>query len=292
MNYEILLYPRTPGQDWAEVVAADEDDGPQLDQAGLNRRVAAFRRIEAGLREQLSEPVRTWVAEELDGDILGQFQTRDSGLRVELYDRSASVAAPRGGSKDPVRDLVRRAVEVVAAETGYEAYDPQRSDSFDGTFDEEAAQAQSAGDGAHDDLWAHGVADDEDPPDGDQEGDDGEDGDDQDTPEDPRAERARLIQERRQKLMEERNTPSALRRRGWFYVVFGVLMAVIGGMRISAGQTDLLTWLFLGFGAFELVGAWMLFSQASRAQIPQADGPGTVDAGPDSQGDTRPGPPR
>jgi len=268
MTYEILLYPRTPGQDWVEVLAADDADGPEMDLTSLNRGVATFRRVEASLREQLAEPVRTWVAEELDGDVLGQLQTRDSSLRVDLYDRSASVSvpiasvsAPIDALEAPVQDLVRRAVEIVAAETGYEAYDPQRGDTFDGSFDDVAAQAAPSRASDHDDLWADetSIAPE----------DEGADDEDEEAALDPRAERARLIQERRQQLLEERNTPSALRRRAWFYIVFGVLLTAIGLMRRADGQTDLLTWLFLGFGAFELVGAYLLFSQAKRAQTPQ-----------------------
>ena len=295
MNYEILLYPRTPGQDWGEVVAADEDDGPEMDLSGLNRGVATFRRVEARLREQLSEPVRTWVAEDLDGDILGQLQTRDSRLRVDLYDRSASVSAPYGGPGAPVQDLVRQAVEIVAAETGYEAYDPQRGDTFDGSFDEVTGQALPSHVTDHDDLWAEEtsshVPGDAGPPDAatasalqDLVGGDG----DQDAPLDPRAERARLIQERRQQVLEQRSTPAALRRRGWLYVVLGVLLTGMGLVRLSGGDAGAFTWLFLGFAVFELVGAWLLFSQAKRAETSQdrqaggaEQSSGTVNDGPE-----------
>lgn len=293
MNYEILLYPRTPGQDWVEVLAADEADSPQMDLAGLNRGVAVFRRVEARLREQLAEPVRTWVAEELDGDVLGQLQTRDSSLRVDLYDRSASVSAPYGGPGDPVHDLVREAAEIVAAETGYEAYDPQRGATFDGSFDDEAGQALPSQTADQDDLWAAdgpnhdtGVS-----PPSDAATEPALEGrvvdeEDQDGPLDPRAERARLIQERRQQLLEQRRNPAALRRRGWFYVIFGVILTAIGLMRLADGDTEVLTWLFLGVGAFELVGAWLLFSQAGQVEPPQdpqasdaGQSSGTVDEG-------------
>lgn len=274
MSYEILLYPRTPGQDWVEVVAADEVDGPDMDQATLNRGVATFRRIEARLLEQVPEPIRTWVPEALDGDVLGELQTKDSRLRVDLYDRSALVAAPYGGPDAPVHDLIRQAVEIVAAETGYEAYDPQVRESFDGRFDDEAGQASLSGPADHDDLWAeddpHTGHDDATSPDATTapplEGQvvDDEGGD---RPLDPRAERARLVQERRQQLLEQRRDPAALRRRGWFYVVFGVIVTGLGLMRLSGGESEGLTWLFLGVGVFELVSAWLLFSQARRAEM-------------------------
>lgn len=273
MSYEILLFPRTPGQDWVEVLEADEVEGPPMDVATLNRGVATFRRIEARLRDQLTEPVRTWAAEELDGDVLGELQTRDSRLRVDLYDRSASVSAPYGGPSAPVHDLVRQAVEIVAAETGYQAYDPQVQASWDGSFDEEAGQASLSRGSDRDDLWADDLGTElggdapEDAPAEDPAALEGRVVDeDREEARDPRAERARLIQERRQQLMEERRQPAALRRRGWFYVVFGTVVTAFGLMRLSAGNTELLTWLFLGVGLFELGGAWLMFTQARQAQ--------------------------
>lgn len=285
MSYEILLYPRTAGQDWDEVLAADEADSPEMDLTTLNRGVASFRRIEARLRDGLNEPVRTWAAEDLTGDVFGEFQTRDSGLRVDLYDRAASVSAPYGGPSDPVLDLVRQAVEIVAAETGYEAYDPQVGNTFDGSFDDEAGQASLSEVTDRDDLWADHTANtvhgDATAPDGltaaPVEGEVVDDAD-QDGPLDPRAERARLIQERRQQLLEERRQPAALRRRGWFYVIFGAIVSAIGLMRVSEGDTGMLTWLFLGVGVFELVGAWLMFSQSKQAEAQQGQQSGDPDA--------------
>lgn len=310
MSYEILLFPRTPGQDWVEVLEADESDGPPMDLAALNRGVARFRRIEAGLREHLTEPVRTWAAEDADGDVLGELQTRDSGLRVDLYDRSASVSAPLGDPSAAGHDadrqaLLRQAVEIVAAETGYEAYDPQTRASWEGSFDEAAVQASQSASTERDDLWAEDAGPgidaassdetDESPLEGQIVDDEQPEG-----PLDPRAERARLIQERREQLLEERRQPASLRRRGWFNVVFGVIAIGIGLMRQSAGDSGLLTWLFLGVGAFEVFGAWLLFSQARRTQEQDQqptgaahptdsllnEGPDTpADQGPGSQGD-------
>lgn len=268
MSYEILLFPRTPGQDWVEVLEADETDGPELDLVALNRGVARFRRIEARLREQLTEPVRTWAAEDVGGDILGELQTRDSGLRVDLYDRSASVSVPSGDAA--VDDLVRQAVEIVASETGYEAYDPQVRATWNGSFDAEARQASISSVSDRDDLWAL----DSDTARGGALSDETEeaplegqviDGEEQEGPLDPRAERARLLQERREQLMEERRQPASLRRRAWFNVVFGVIAIGIGVVRQSTGDTGVLTWLFLGVGVFEIGGAWLLFSQARQA---------------------------
>lgn len=268
MSYEILLYPRTPGQDWAEVLAADEADGPGLDQAGLNRGVARFRRIEAELRDLLTEPLRTWVAEDLDGDVLGQLQTRDSGLRVELYDRSASVSAPYGGPESPAHDLVRKAVLVVAAETGYEAYDPQVQTPWDGSFDEAAGQASLTEDSEQDDLWADeasgmsfaGAAVDGD-------GEPAEDGaETSQTPMSPREERLQQALERRRQLEEQRREPSALRRRARLNIILGVALIALGAVQIAGKQTGFLTWMLMGVGVFEFVGAWMMIKQAKTVE--------------------------
>lgn len=273
MSYEILLFPREPGQEWSQVLAADDEDGPDLDLAAINRGVARFRRIEAGLREELTEPVRTWVAEELGGDVLGELQTRDSRLRVDLYDRSASVSAPAADPAAPVQDLIRRAVEIVAAETGYEPYDPTRQDTFDGTLDEESARAWEARADDQDDLWAGnpatgqttGVDTDETAAVAQLEGQVMDEAD-QERPLDPREERARLLAERRRQIEEQRRDPAVLRRRAWFYVIFGVLMAIMGGLRLAEGDTGILTWLFVGVALFELVGARLLFTQSKLAQ--------------------------
>lgn len=298
MTYEILLYPRTPGQVWAEVIAADEADSPDMDLVTLNRGVASFRRIEARLRDQLTEPVRTWVPEALDGDILGELQTRDSGLRVDLYDRSALVSAPYGGAGAPGVDLVRQAVEIVAAETGYEAYDPQVGDTFDGSFHDKAGQASLSRVTDQDDLWAEA---DPSTSEGEAISPDAQtatplegrivDDEDQDGPLDPRAERARLVQERRQQLLEQRREPGALRRRGWMYLVFGAVLTGLALLRLADGDTEVFTWLFLGIGVFELLGARVAFSQARQAQeqrdqpsndpgqSPDTQSPSTLDDG-------------
>ncbi|AXH96812.1 hypothetical protein [Ornithinimicrobium avium] len=88
MSYDILLYPRRAGQDWTEVVEADEQethDDALLDEAALADGVATFGRIEARLREQVTGPVETWVAEETGGDVFGEFSATDTGLQVELF---------------------------------------------------------------------------------------------------------------------------------------------------------------------------------------------------------------
>ncbi|GAA1173698.1 hypothetical protein GCM10009584_13550 [Ornithinimicrobium humiphilum] len=245
MTYEIALYPRRPGQDWAEVVAADELDGPPMDAAALEAGVATFRRIEARLREVLTEPVEVWVAEETDGDVVGELTATESGLQVELYDRSASVSFPteETAGRARVHDLARRAVRAVAMETGYEAYDPQTGRGYDGLFDD-------GSDDLVDDAPAAGVPA---TPAG---------------PVDP--------------LNDPRVDPRMLRRRAVLYLVIGAALLVFSLLRVYAGDTSWLTWLFLGFAGFNLLAGWMMRNlaiQTEQKRAADAEGEGEAPTG-------------
>lgn len=248
MTYEIALYPRTPGHAWAEVVAADELDGPEVDQTMLDAGVATFRRIEAQLREHLTEPVEVWVAEETDGDVFGELSGTESGLQVELYDRSASVSFPVRPREDRAHflDQVRRAVRIVATETGYEAYDPQTARSFDGLIEEEGLDPEeltsTTATGGALASSSQTLA-----------------------PEGPTGAAAL-----------ERLEPRMLRRRAILYMVLGAVLGVFGFMRISAGDTGWLTWLIIGFAAFNLLAGAMLrgLSKQAEARNASADEPG------------------
>lgn len=266
MSYDILLYPRQPGQTWEQVVEADEQDGPEGTQADLDAGVATFRRIEARLREQLTEPVETWVAEEVGGDVYGELSALDSGLQVELYDRSASVSFPYGGGTDrgELHDRARHAVRIVGEETGYEAYDPQRERTFDGLFDDEAGHAEArrlaaeggTGEGGPDDdagydaapagaTVAAGAGSAADPAavsdaDGTTET--------EDAPARP----------------DPRQNPRTLRRRGYLYLGIGAILTVLGVFRMTSGDGGLLTWFILGIGVIDLLGGLMMLSLAKQ----------------------------
>lgn len=246
MTYEIALYPRRPGQDWTEVVAADEVEGPPMDQEQLEAGIATFRRIEARLREQLTEPLEVWVAEETDGDVVGELTAGDSGLQVELYDRSASVSLP-SGTHGRVHELARRAVRVVAAETGYEAYDPQTGRTYDGLFDD--ATGPVADDAA---LPVAGTAAVESAA-----GDGDADGSADAAPARP--------------ALDPRMDPRMLRRRSILYLVVGVALLVFTFLRFQDGQTDWVSWLFLGFAGFNLVAGWMMRGLAAQAEARDAE---------------------
>lgn len=259
MSYDISLYPRQPGQDWAEVVEADHVDGPAVDQAQLDTGVATFRRIEARLREQLTEPVEVWVAEETDGDVFGELTAADSGLQVELYDRSASVSFPVRDREDRALflDQVRRAVRIVATETGYEAYDPQTGRTFDGLIEEEglehdtgyAAPTTPATVTAGESVPAEGA---------------GATG----STAAPAATGLSAANANANATLE-RMDPTMLNRRAWLYLFLGVVLAVFGFMRFSAGETSWLTWLIIGFAAFNLLAGSMLRALAKQSRLRQ-----------------------
>ena len=285
MSYDISLYPRTPGQDWDSVIEADQQEGPAMDQAQLDSGVATFRRIEARLREHLTEPVEVWVAEETDGDVLGELTALDSGVQVELYDRSASVTFPYREREDlaAFHDLVRRTVAIVADETGYQAYDNQTGSTFDGTFDDQAgreltrrlgAEGAGPGSGGTTEGYAAGTGEGTGP---------GAAGAGFGAT-DATAPGAAPAQP------DPRRSPKALRRRGWLYVIIGLVLTFFGLQRWMAGDTGVLTWFVLGIGAFDLIGGWMMF-QLARQVGPEEPGagPGGPDpAGPDNPGLTRP----
>lgn len=265
MSYDITLYPRQPGQDWDEVIAADELDGPAMDEAQLAAGVSTFRRIEARLREQLTEPVEVWVAEETDGDVLGELTATESGLQVELYDRSASVSFPAADRPDreAFHRLVRKAVRIVAEETGYEAYDPQLRAPFDGTIDETQAGESGSGDGL---ATAGGLAGGATAVGATAAGADGAD----DAPGDARP------------ALDPRQDPRLLRRRARLYLIIGVALTALGLYRFATGDGGWLTWFILAIGAFDLIGGMLMQSMARQLDERELGAPGgtaeTLDA--------------
>lgn len=265
MTYDIALYPRTPGQSWADVVAADEQDGPSVDEAALEAGVATFRRIEARLREHLTEPVEVWVAEETDGDVFGELTAPESGLQVELYDRSASVSFPVRPREDRAHflDQVRRAVRIVATETGYEAYDPQTGRSFDGLIEEEGL---SPDDLAHPAAPATVTA--------------GE------TTGGPGATGAAGGGAGAGAAALQQMDPRMLRRRAILYIVLGAILAVFAFLRFAEGDTGWFAWLIAGFAAFNLIAGVMLRGLSKQAEARAAAADGTAD--PTTDGPTTP----
>lgn len=252
MSYDILLYPREPGQDWATVLEADEaetDEAVLEDPAALEGGVATFRRIEARLREVLGDDVESWVAEETGGDVFGELSDATTGLQVELYHGSASVAFPYREREDAAgfHDQVRRAVQVVAEETGFEAYDRQRDDTFDGTIDDGPGLAAARGSAQQEGAPLEGtvVAGSGGPiaP--------GEAPEGVPTTTSP---------------ADIRQDPAFMRRRGWLYLVLGALLTAYGLWRLTTPATGWLTGLVLAIGVFDLLGGLFMLSIARRIE--------------------------
>ncbi|WP_151523799.1 hypothetical protein [Serinicoccus kebangsaanensis] len=232
MSYEITLCPREPDQDWTQALAAAdaEDTGVQDDPDALTAGVETFRRIEQRLRDELSGELETWVAEETGGDVYGELTAVDSGIQVELFDRSAAVTitdaeAGDDESREATERQAARAVEVVAAETGYEPYDHQAQRSFDGTF--VTAPATDP------DPAAGGPAGAPDPA-------------------------------GRSAAEAARRDPASLRRRGWVYVVLGLAIVLFAGNRLTSGDSGALTVILLVIGVLDLLGGAFLLAVSRR----------------------------
>ncbi|WP_130014861.1 hypothetical protein [Serinicoccus sediminis] len=235
MSYDITLCPRHPEQDWEEALAAAdaEDADVEADPQALATGVEAFRRIEARLREVVDGDVETWVAEETGGDVYGELTVVDTGLQVELFDRSASVSVPdeAPGDHDVVQTQVRRAVDIVAEETGYDAFDHRSGQTFDGTL--------SGAPTGPDDPDGEAVA---------------SDPADAGGPVRPSA--ADLA----------RRDPTSLRRRGWVYLILGIVITVLGVQRLGSGDAGALTIVLLVIGVLDLLGGAMLVAVSHRAR--------------------------
>lgn len=273
MSYDISLYPRQPGQDWSSIIDADQQDGPEMDQAQLDAGVATFRRIEARIREQLTEPVEVWVAEETDGDVIGELNAMDSGLQIELYDRSASVSFPFGDRDDveAFHRSVRRSVAIVADETGYQAYDNQTGSAFDGTFDDETGNAmvRQLGEDTDGDLAGAGAVG------------AGTVGAGAATGVTPADDASPGLGDR----VDPRRSPQALRRRAWLYLIIGLILVFFGAQRWIGGDSGWLTWLIIGIGIFDLIGGWMMFQTSRILASQEASGPTAADG--DTPGTTQ-----
>lgn len=273
MSYDILLYPRSAGQTWDDVIAADEDETDPTtlaDEEALAQGVSTFRRIEARLREVLPGDVESWVAEETGGDVYGELSSTQTGLQVELFAGSAAVSFPYREHDDlpSFHEQVRQAVRVVAEETGYEAYDPQKGETFDGNLHDESGReaVRQLGTGREDDVARRGsTAADLSPgmTDPDRMSTTG------DRPDAP-------APAQRPAPADPRQDPSFLRKRGILYVALGVLLSVFGLWRLVGGDGGWLTILVLGIGVMDLLGGLFMLSLSRRigaASSAGTDGP-------------------
>ena len=87
-----------------------------------------------GVQLKVDGEARQWPTG--DGTLAGELSSGEGGVQVSLHDDSAFVSYPYWEQADPAafHAAVAEVVRAVAEETGYDAYDPQRGDSFDGTF--------------------------------------------------------------------------------------------------------------------------------------------------------------
>lgn len=243
MTYDITLYPRRPGQDWAEAIDAAEADDETLaaDEGALATGVDTFRRIEGRLRDVLDGPLESWTAEETGGDVYGELTATETGIAVELFDRSAEVSFTdtdgEGEERDELHRQVLRTVEVVAKETGYVAYDPQTGDAFDGVI-RDASTLPADG------IPADGTGMPEDgtaQPDGSQGGTD------------PVTDRP-----------DPRRNPASLRRRGWIYLLLGAVLVALAGRQFGDGGGGIFTIVLMVIGVLDVLGGLFLLSVAKR----------------------------
>lgn len=135
MSYDVILVPRRDGQSWKhaldEVELRADSDEPLDD-----RRLAQWTAIERRLLERASE-----IDVFADASVVEASFT--VGLQVSLFADEACVSYPYWEQEDPdaFRALVVDAVRIVEEETGFEAWDPQTGQAFDGTLDDETGLA-------------------------------------------------------------------------------------------------------------------------------------------------------
>lgn len=135
VSYDITLMPRRPGQSWDE--ALEQSNGTEVaDRTGLLR---TWDRIEERMRGVLSGQVEVYRSAPDSAELtVGELTAMDTGIQVQLFPGQAAVSFAYWEQDDPedFHRQVREAVEIVAEETGYAAYDQQTGEGFDGSFDD------------------------------------------------------------------------------------------------------------------------------------------------------------
>lgn len=131
MSYDILLFPRHPGQSWDEAL----DAANQVPQSAGAALVPVWQRLEARLRQVLPPSVEGGPADDPGEGTVGELAVPETGLQVELYAGQAAVAFPYWDhdDEDAFAAQVGEVVRVVAEETGWAAFDPQTDAAFDPT---------------------------------------------------------------------------------------------------------------------------------------------------------------
>ncbi len=135
VSYDITLMPRRPGQSWDE--ALEESTAATV--ADRTEMLRTWARIEERLRGVLSGQVEVYRSAPDSGELtVGELTAMDTGIQVQLFPGQAAVSFAYWEQDDPedFHRQVREAVEIVAEETGYAAYDQQTGERFDGSFDD------------------------------------------------------------------------------------------------------------------------------------------------------------
>ena len=271
MSYDISLYPRQPGQDWDQVLAADEaldPDGDGGSQAELDAAVATFARIESRVSLFLPGEQDSWVAEETGGDVYGELVDSATGLQVDLYHGSAAVTFPYWQHED-AQTFYRRVAEVVrivAEETGYQAYDNQTGTDFVAVDEGRVGSAMET----LAEVGALTVA-----------GQSSTDAQDDEEELDPRAARAKAREEILKARMEAARDPQLVRRRAKFDIFLGIAMVTFGLWSRTQGSEGWLNLLVLVVGGMTLIGGVVGLRTAAKLAAEKDKEQGQGHSGPE-----------
>ena len=137
MSYDINVVPRRPGQSWDEAEEAAEDAGGPL----RPEQLVLWERLVGELTELIGRELHDFRDEDS-----AELSDEETGLQVSLYHGSAGISYPYWQHEDQAafHRLVADTVATVCRLTGWQAYDSQTGDTFDGTPADEVGLRASA----------------------------------------------------------------------------------------------------------------------------------------------------
>ncbi|HZK06127.1 MAG TPA: hypothetical protein VFC82_09845 [Actinomycetaceae bacterium] len=242
MTYDIALLPRRPGQDWFEAL----DAAMRVEVKDRTELLKVWSRIEARLREVLSGEIDVRRHAPNSTSLIVAGLTSDDGLEVGLYPGQASVSFPKREQGDPggLHRQVTEVVRIVAEETGYAAFDPQKESDFDGTFGEESGPASTDRLRGQHANRARAESRNVTPP-------------IEPVPE--------ANAQQRDAYTEEPRPGDKDRRRSTGYLIIGAGITVLALWLIVTGRGTTMTWVVLAFGVLDIVLAAYYWTVANRA---------------------------